>query len=232
MKLDNGEQTYGSYCGVFVTILFGLVLFGFSYAKMETLVGRDDIDIISAYQDSHFLDNEEFSAAENDFFFAAALTTYSSDTEPHEKKEYGELLIEHYGWGNEHLGYKYGSHALENHNCTDEELGLISSKDSVIYPVYDNSLEEVKTYKKKFKCIDKEDLRIWGNYNSKMAMQLSVKFHMCKGYNYCKSEQEIRDWLSGKFIVVLYNQMRFKTDEFGSESVIKEARIQYIPISS
>ena len=58
MKLDNGEQKYGSFFGVFVTVLFGLVLFGFSYAKMETLIGRDDIDIISSYEENHFADNE------------------------------------------------------------------------------------------------------------------------------------------------------------------------------
>lgn len=55
---------------------------------------------------------------------------------------------------------------------------------------------------------------------------------MCEGKPICKTEREIRDWLSGKYIVLLYNQIRFKTDEFGADSVIKEARIKYIPVSS
>ena len=54
---------------------------------------------------------------------------------------------------------------------------------------------------------------------------------MCEGHDYCKTEREIRDWLSGKYIVLLYNQVRFKTEEFGSDSLVKEARIMYIPVS-
>ena len=49
MKLDNGELRYGSAFGVFVTVIFGLILFGFSTAKMETLIARNDIDIMLAY---------------------------------------------------------------------------------------------------------------------------------------------------------------------------------------
>ena len=154
MKLDNGEQKYGSFFGVFVTVLFGLVLFGFSYAKMETLIGRDDIDIISSYEENHFADNEQFTAAKNHFFLAAALTMFDEGTESIENKEYGELLIENYGWGNDHLGYTYGSHPLDNHQCTDEELGYTSSPNTVIYRIYERAQKEVDTYKKKFKCID------------------------------------------------------------------------------
>ena len=61
------------------------------------------------------------------------------------------------------------------------------------------------TYKKKFKCIDSEDLKIWGDFNSAEAMQIAVKFHMCEGKSYCKTEREIRDWLSGMYVVLLYN---------------------------
>ena len=65
-----------------------------------------------------------------------------------------------------------------------------------------------------------------------MAMQVAVNFRMCVGKSICKSEREIRDWLSGKYIVLLYNSLRFKTDDFGSDSIVKEARIIYVPINS
>ena len=63
-------------------------------------------------------------------------------------------------------------------------------------------------------------------------MQIAVNFRMCEGKSICKTESEIRDWLSGKYIVLLFNSVRFMTDEFGSDSIVKEARILYIPISS
>jgi len=55
---------------------------------------------------------------------------------------------------------------------------------------------------------------------------------MCEGESYCKTRQEITDWLSGKYIVLLHNQVRFKTDDFGTERLVREARIIYIPVSS
>ena len=71
--------------------------------------------------------------------------------------------------------------------------------------MYERSLAEVDIYRNKFKCIDEENLVIWGDYNSAKAMQLAVKFHMCEGKDYCKTREEIRDWISGKYIVLLYN---------------------------
>ena len=83
---------------------------------------------------------------------------------------YGELLIEHYGWGNAELGYSYGSHPLPNRFCTDEDLGFVRTSNTKIYPVYPSSLAEVDIYRNKFKCIPTESLVIWGDYNSAMAM--------------------------------------------------------------
>ena len=40
-------------------------------------------------------------------------------------------------------------------------------------------------------------------------MQISVKFKMCEGRSICRTRDEIRDWLSGKYIVILYNQVVF-----------------------
>ena len=162
------------------------------------------MDIISSKQVQYFDDSEVFGSKDG-FFMAAALTHYDSNPEIVESPEYGELLIEHYGWGNSHLGYEYGSVPLANRYCTDEDLGYVRTDKTTIYPVFADSQGEVNTYRKKFKCIDAEHQRIWGEYDSAMAMQLAVKFHMCKGHSYCKSEREIRDYLSGKYIVLLYN---------------------------
>ena len=232
MRLDNGETNYGSYFGALLTFANLVIMCGFAYTKLDTLVGRSDVSIIESFQDGYFKDRDMFSAEDHDFFIAAALTHYDSNTEIIEKEEYGELLLEWYGWGNSDLGYEYGSYDLENHYCTDEDLGYVPGPNTVIYPIYKKAIPEVNTYKKKFRCVDNKYLKIWGDYNSATAMQISAKFHMCEGKPICKTEREIRDWISGMYIVLLYNHIRFKTDEFGEGSVIKEARIKYIPISS
>ena len=80
-------------------------------------------------------------------------------------------MIEHYGWGAVN-GISVGSTELENHACSDVELGLLDANDSEsfgAYPIFGSSANEVKTWKKKFKCVKKEDLVIWGDYNSAKA---------------------------------------------------------------
>lgn len=99
---------------------------------------------------------------------AAAITEYNSDPNPVEEAQYGELIIEHYGWGYGD-GIGSGSRPLNYHTCTDEELGYVRTENTVIYPVYESSQAEVDTYRKKFKCIPNEDLVIWGDYNSAKA---------------------------------------------------------------
>lgn len=232
MRIQKEDTSQTSYFGACCSIVLAIMLVGFMYAKVQTLLKLKDVDIFSATQDFYFPDSETFSAKDNSFFLAAAITNYDSNRTLTESPEYGELLIEHYGWGNAELGYSYGSHPLPNHICTDEELGFERTDKTRIFPVFPRSLAEVDTYRKKFKCIDEESLVIWGDYNSAMAMQLAVKFHMCEGKPYCKSKDEIRNWLSGKYIVLLYNSMRFLTEEFGEEKTMSEARIIYIPISS
>ena len=90
------------------------------------------------------------------------------------------------------------------------------------------------TYRKKFKCVDPEDLIIWGDYNSRRAQQLAVKFKICDGgpANGCKEKEEILEWIKGKYIVLLYNQIRFSQEDYFSDSRIEESRILYIPVSS
>ena len=55
---------------------------------------------------------------------------------------------------------------------------------------------------------------------------------MCEGKDYCASKEEIKAWLPGKYVVLLYNQIRFDPHNFYQSSSIKESRISYIPVSS
>ena len=48
----------------------------------------------------------------------------------------------------------------------------------------------------------------------------------------CESEEEIRNWLKKKYIVIVYNQIRFDSEKYFENSRVPEARIAYVPISS
>ena len=53
--------------------------------------------------------------------------------------------------------------------------------------------------------MDAVNLQIWGDYDSEKAQQLAIRFKMCEGADYCESEENIREWLKRKYIVILYN---------------------------
>ena len=58
------------------------------------------VTIISNLVEQAYTDKDKFSAAENGFFIAAALTEYDMETEPIEDPSYGELKFIHNRWGN------------------------------------------------------------------------------------------------------------------------------------
>ena len=53
--------------------------------------------------------------------------------------------------------------------CTKEELGLVDG-DSTFLPIFKTSLATVETYANKFQCVDRENLTLYGDYNSDKAM--------------------------------------------------------------
>ena len=75
-------------------------------------------------------------------------------------------------------------------------------------------------------------MKVWGDYNSAKAQQLAIKFKMCEGRADCESEASTREWLRGKYILLLYNQIRFDTNNYFYESAVSESSLAYIPISS
>ena len=86
--------------GAFCNLLLIFFLLVYSYAKLLVLFQFKDIDIIEVNKDYYYSDNDEFTAKSEGFFLAAALTNYDTNQTLTESPEYGELLIEHYGWGN------------------------------------------------------------------------------------------------------------------------------------
>lgn len=54
---------------------------------------------------------------------------------------------------------------------------------------------------------------------------------MCIGEG-CETQEKIREWLSGRFIMLLYNSKSFLAEKYYEEAVVFESLISYVPISS
>ena len=98
MKLDGSSIEIQSYMGSALTIIMGLITIMFTYTKIITLIEKNDVDLMYALMENAIDFREPFSTT-NGLFLAAALTAYDSNTEIVEEERFGELIIEHFGWG-------------------------------------------------------------------------------------------------------------------------------------
>ena len=70
----------------------------------------------------------------------------------------------------------------------------------------------MENYGRRLRClVDKEDLHLYGNFDTNAADNLMVVFETCDPQKLgfaqrCKSDEEIRTWMQEKFILVLTNQ--------------------------
>ena len=104
-------------------------------------------------------------------------------------------------------------------------------------------------YYKKFKCLQIEEtehdsLFIHGDYNAACTRSLVFQFEKCRNQTdstaangaetavTCKSDEEIYSWLQRKFILLKYNQRRFRLETFDSDKVVEESKTAWIPITS
>ena len=121
MKLDDRVMDKRSYMGACLTLIIALTTLLFFYTKTITIIEKHDVDIMSALVDNAIDFNYKFSANDG-FFISAALTRYNSNMTLTEDPKYGEIIFEHFGWGNSNLSTD--RRILDSHFCTDEELGL------------------------------------------------------------------------------------------------------------
>ncbi len=99
-------------------------------------------------------------------------------------------------------------------------------------PVYEPSYDEVNFYSKKLQCTTSENLAIHGDYNSHKAQMLNVQLVRCHDRSDCKTDAQITEFFKNKFILLVYNQIRFDSGAYGENSIIPETRLLWLPIST
>ena len=63
--------------------------------------------------------------------------------------------------------------------CSREELGLDGSTNSTFLPIHPGSYGNIDLYRKKFLCVDPEDMYIFGNFESYKARLMNVQLIKC-----------------------------------------------------
>ena len=57
----------------------------------------------------------------------------------------------------------------------------------------------------RLKCIDQEELFTYGGFDSNQGRAIRVQLNACTGYSYCKTKEEINEFLKFKFFFMVSN---------------------------
>lgn len=127
---------------------------------------------------------------------------------------------------------------LDSHYCSEKELGIsneTTDSKSLFYPVEAGSRYDVQLHKDKFRCMDPDDLEIYGSYNSFRAKQLIITVDRCVNtteVTNCKSDEEIDKFLRNKYVLFVYNQRLFNMSNYGYESISMKSHVSWIKVSN
>ena len=111
---------------------------------------------------------------------------------------------------------------LEQHTCSDEELGLVEDP-KVPHLFALGRGQPDKVTRDHIYCVGLDDLDIYGSYSSGSGRMINIVVEKCIGHDYCLSEQEIVDWFSAKYVFLRTNRIRFDVRLREQESLIRES---------
>ena len=109
------------------------------------------------------------------------------------------------------------------------DYGFYSTQDFHLRKLYSNFIQKDELF-----CID-GDYEIYGDYNAPVSSALMVVFKRCdaKERDYCSNDKDFKEALVNSFLVIYDNQEIFNHQEiaFSDESIIRETKISWIPLT-
>ena len=167
--------------------------------------------------------------------FAVAFTAYNNVREPILDPEYGYIYARANQWGLDEDGkFKSQKIPIPMHTCTREELGL-DEGEQTFFNVKPDHRDWIDLYQQKFLCFDTEMMRARGSFHSKSARTLQFQLKRCVNSTdsdvVCKPDEEITEFMKGKYMLLLSNQIRFNPRVFGEESIVAESSVGWYRLS-
>ena len=95
MRIDKNQERITSWGGAVCSILLFLVIGSYTYQKLDILINKRDIDLITMTA-SHSLTLDERFDASMGFSFAAAFLSYDGNSEPIDDPTVGEVVFNNY----------------------------------------------------------------------------------------------------------------------------------------
>ena len=203
MKLDQGQAALPSIMGTILSVISFCLVIGYTVQKFDILITRKDVDIALSVKDNYFGDDYTFKGSQG-FNVAVALTGFDEVRESILSPDYATIVFEYSEWDITEDGITFAEFLIESHPCSEKELGLTGNHTNFM-PIHESSTAYVNLYKHKLLCLNQEDLEIQGTFSSKKAKILRATLKRCYGHDYCKSEEEINEYLEDKYLIILIN---------------------------
>ena len=154
-----------------------------------------------------------------------------------EDPEIGTLKFYLKYWMHPELGEELGFHELTSEICDPAKMFTNDVADgkqeTLFFPLNPVSEDDFRSYGPKLKCI-KDPFKLFGNFNSNAASNLMVVFEKCDpSERTCKSEEAYVEWMKGKYILTLQNEVKFQSHVFDTKDrLISESSTQWYNLSS
>lgn len=184
---------------------------------------------ISEFQVNNFFGEKDRFDYQQGFNIAVGLSGWNDIVEYELPPEIGYISYGASEWGIDDNGLLIDDwYDFESHTCTPEELGLTDDRsNATFYTVKPLQRAYVEKFQKKLQCINKQDLTLWGDFQSVFARQFNIFFVKCTDKPECKTDAEIKEYLSDKYIMILSNEMTFDNANFGQKSILKQADLKW-----
>lgn len=201
---------------------------------MNTLTNVRDYTVSRQDLKYYFEDDSNFTA-DDGLMIAAGITAYDGNSASIEDPSIGELNFYIKSWGPR---MAFPTIKLDTHLCTAKDLNNVdgTEEQSYFYKLHEKHKVFVDTYGAKLKCLnDPNQLSIMGNWDSPSAQNLLIVFEPCRNETssevVCKSKEYIKEWMSTKFVILVYNTNHFHQHKFGEDTMERESQVTWIRLT-
>ena len=73
---------------------------------------------------------------------------------------------------------------------------------------------------------------IYGDFSTAEARLIDLQLVKCHDQDYCKSDQEINQFMKDKWIVLLYNRIRFDPEAYRSDAFVEESLFEWVTVNT
>ena len=218
--LPDGTDQYRSFLGAMLSILTLITLLGYASFKFESLVSFSDY-IVQVSDHENFYDANTKFGIDNDFSIAAGLVDYDGKSHKIEDESIATVKFYRKAYNSSDPDVVFGFEEIPSRYCEPDvdfnQLG--NNTKSSFFPTSDVSKADIEAYGPRLKCLQNlNDTFIHGNFDSSAGSNIMVVLEKCDNSTStvtCKSEEEITNKLTWKYILLLQNQRKFIQYEFG-----------------